>query len=129
MVASSRMNSESAALGSLAVRHFLHGASRRRGRCGIPPARKGSGRRWAKVGLPRGERLFPRKKLDESRSRFLKDHAHVVQSRNKAAPIGLPAAGGPMAKANYISTCLLKPSLKGELFGVVGEGDETRFVV
>ena len=30
-----------------------------RGRCGELPARKGSGRRWAKAGLPRGERLFP----------------------------------------------------------------------
>ncbi len=60
----SRMNSESAALGSLAMRLTSHGECRFRGRCGELPARMGSGR----FQLTRGESPFP----DEASASFSK---------------------------------------------------------
>lgn len=52
-----------------------------------------------------------------------------MQAGNKAAAVDLLAAAGPVAEADDVGAALDEAAIKGDAFGVIGEGHESGFAV
>src|SRR5262249_30276581 len=58
-----------------------------------------------------------------------KDHAHVMQPGDEAAPVNLLAAAGAVAEADYVGRVLVQAGGERKPFRVPGERNEARLAV
>src|SRR5262249_10139641 len=60
---------------------------------------------------------------------FLEYHAHVMQARNKTAPVHLLRTAGSVAEADNVGAVLPQPGLEGQPLSVIDQRDIPGFAI